>query len=327
MHLDQRGQMPGVAEIERVFAARQRRARRRLDRDCADAFLVAQRLADEREGDAGEVRAAAGAADDDVGIGVGLLHLLDRLEADDRLMHQHVIEHAAERIFGVGVLGRDFHRLRNRNAEAARRIRMRLQDRLAGVGLAARARDAFRAIGLHQRPPVGLLVVGDLDHVDLDFEAEQRPGEGERRAPLPCPRLGRKLFDALFLVVEGLGDRGIGLVAAGGTDALVFVEDAGGRSERLLEPPGAIERRRAPQSIDVANRRRDFDMPLAADLLADKGHRKERREIGRADRLPGSRVEHRRRRRRQVGDDVVPGVRDLALAHEIFRMLAHRSLP
>ena len=96
----------------------------------------------------------------------------------------------------------------------------------AGVGLVARACDAFRAVGLHQRPAIGLLIVGDPDHVDLDFEAEQRAGEGERGAPLPRAGLGRELRHALFLVVEGLGDGGVGLVAAGGADALVFVEDA-----------------------------------------------------------------------------------------------------
>ena len=241
-------------------------------------------------------------------------------------MHQHVIEHAAQRIFGVGVLSRDFHRLRDRDAEAARRIRMRLEDRLAGVGLVARACDAFRAVGLHQRSPVGLLIVGDPDHVDFDFEAEQRAGEGERRAPLPRAGLGRELGHALFLVVKSLRHGGVGLVTAGRADALVFVEDAGGRSERLLEPPGAIERRWTPHAVDVAHRRRDLDMPLGAHLLPDQRHRKERREIVRADRLSGPWVQHRRRRRRQIGDDIVPGVRYPVLAHQIFRLLAHASL-
>ena len=122
----------------------------------------------------------ASATDHDVGISVGLLHLLDRLEADDGLVHEHVVEHAAERIFSVGILGRNFHRLGNRDAETAWRIWVLFEDCSAGIGLVARARDAFRAIGLHQRPPVGLLIVGDLDHVDFDFETEQRAGESER---------------------------------------------------------------------------------------------------------------------------------------------------
>ena len=180
--------MTGVAEVEGVFAPRQRRTGGRLDRDHPDLALVAQLLADERKGDAGEVRAAARAADHDVRIGVGRFHLLDRLEADHGLMHQHVVEHGAQRVFGVGVLGRDFDRFRNRDAEAAGRIGMLFEDRAPGIGLVARACDALRAIGLHQRAAVGLLIVGDLDHVDFDFEAEQSAGEGERRAPLPRSR-------------------------------------------------------------------------------------------------------------------------------------------
>ena len=80
--------MRGVAEVVGVFAARQRRAGRRLDRDDAALAAAAQLQAEEREGDAGEVRAAAGAADDDVGIVARHLELLDRLLADDGLV-QH----------------------------------------------------------------------------------------------------------------------------------------------------------------------------------------------------------------------------------------------
>ena len=194
--------------------------------------------------------------------------------------------------------------------------------------LLARARHAFRAVGLHERPPVGLLIVGDPDHVDLDFQAEQRAGEGERGAPLPGAGLGRKLGYALFLIVERLGDRGVRLVAAGGAHALVFVENARARSERLLEPPRAIERRRTPQAIDVAHGRGNFDLPLGADLLADERHRKERREVAGTDRLAGAGMQHRRRRGRQIGDDIVPGARNAILAQDGLGLLAHvPSLP
>ncbi len=135
------------------------------------------------------------------------------------------------------VLGRDLDRLGNGDAEAARRIRVRGEDGAAGFGLVARARDAGRAVGLHQRPPIGLLLIGDLDHVDLDLEPEQGAGEGERGAPLARAGLGRELRHAFLLVVEGLRDRGVGLVAAGRADALVFVEDARGGAERLLQTP------------------------------------------------------------------------------------------
>ncbi len=102
--------MAGVAEVVGVFAARERGTSRRLDGDDAHRFLLAQLLAEEGEAEPAEIRAAAGTADHDVGPEAGHLHLLDRLDADHRLVDQHVIEHAAERIIGVGILGGDFHR-------------------------------------------------------------------------------------------------------------------------------------------------------------------------------------------------------------------------
>ena len=105
-------------------------------------------------------------------------------------------------------------------------------------GFIARARDAGGAVGLHQRPAVGLLLIADLDHVDLDLDAEQLPGEGERRAPLAGAGLGRQLPDAGLAVVEGLRHGGVRLVAARRADALVLVEDAGRRIEQLSRAGG-----------------------------------------------------------------------------------------
>src|SRR6266446_3685396 len=120
--------MPGVAEIIGVAAARQARTGRRLAGDDPWLRPAAQPGADERKGDAGEVAAAAGAADDDVGIIAGHFELGDRLLADDRLVQQYMVQHAAERVFGVGVLGGDLDRLADRNPQAAWGIRMRGED-------------------------------------------------------------------------------------------------------------------------------------------------------------------------------------------------------
>ena len=51
VHLDQRRQVPGVAEVVGVPAAGQRRAGHRLARDHPHLAAAAQRRADEREGD------------------------------------------------------------------------------------------------------------------------------------------------------------------------------------------------------------------------------------------------------------------------------------
>ena len=62
VHLDDRGHVAGIAEVVGVDAAGQRRGRLGLRGDDPVARLSAQLAADEREREAGEVRAAAGAA-------------------------------------------------------------------------------------------------------------------------------------------------------------------------------------------------------------------------------------------------------------------------
>ncbi len=93
MHLGQWCHLAGVTEVVGIFAARERRAGCRLDSDDTRLRTAAQAGADVRKGDAGKVGTAAGAADDHVGIGISHGHLLHRLNADDGLVHQHVVQH------------------------------------------------------------------------------------------------------------------------------------------------------------------------------------------------------------------------------------------
>src|SRR5207249_10267650 len=95
------------------------------------------------------------------------------------------------------------------------------------------------------------------------------------------------------------------LVAACRATALVLVVAARGRIERLLEAPGAVERRRPPQPIDVADLVGDLDPPLLAHLLLDELHREEWGEVLGPDRLAGPRMEGRRERGFVVCLDVV----------------------
>ena len=133
VHGDERRHADRVAVVVGVDAARQRRARGRLDGDDLDVGagdLVAQ----ERERDAGEVRAAAGAADHDVR---ALLaergQLLLGLEADHGLVHEHVVEHGAERVGGLGIGGRALDRLGDREPQRAERVGIDLERGAAGV--------------------------------------------------------------------------------------------------------------------------------------------------------------------------------------------------
>ena len=122
VHLDDRRHLAGVAEVVGVDAAGQARSRLRFDRDDPVLRPLAEVAAQERERQAGEVRAAAGAADDDVRRLAGHAHLLDRLLADDGLVQEHVIEHRPERVLRV-VAGRGvLDRLADRHAQRARAV-------------------------------------------------------------------------------------------------------------------------------------------------------------------------------------------------------------
>ena len=116
-----------------------------------------------------------------------------------------------------------------------------------------------------------------------------------------------------------------GLWLPAGLDALVLVVDVGRRIEGALEAMGAIQRARPVEPIGVADRVRDLDLALGADLLADERHREQRRQVVRADRLVGARVERRRRRDGQVGRDVVPGPRDPRLIEDELRLARIRG--
>ena len=114
VHRNERRQLARVPEVVCEQTSRKRWTRRGLARKHVD-LAASDLLTNERERKPGEVRAATDAADDDVGEGAGLFHLRDRLLADHRLMQEHVIEHAAERVRGVVALRRVLDGLRDRN--------------------------------------------------------------------------------------------------------------------------------------------------------------------------------------------------------------------
>ena len=312
VHRHQRRHPDRVAVVVAVDAAGQRRARRGLGGD--DPRLAAG--AQEGEHEAGEVRAAADAADHHVGDRLRQLELGDRLLPDHGLVQQHVVEHRAERVVALRVLGSDLDRLGDRDAERAGRV---VGLRAAGLGEVARRAVHGRAPRLHHRAPVGLLVVARADHPDLALEPEQRARERERRPPLARAGLGRELLDPGLGVLVGLRDRRVDLVRAGRGDALVLVEDARGGVERLLEPVRAVQRRRAPQAVGVANGVGDRDLGLHRDLLADQAHREDRRQVVGPGGLARARAQRRQRRPREVGQEVDPVGRDRVLAQQELR--------
>ncbi len=306
VHFQQRREPGRVAEVVGVDAPGERRAGGGLH--CADDGVhpAGQLLAQEREGQAAEVRSAARAADDHVGGIAGQGKLPDRFLADDSLVQQDMVEHAAERVAGRRIAAGHLDRLADRDAEAAGRVGVLGEHAPAGRRDVRRARMDRRPVRLHQHLAIRLLVVGGAHHPHLQVDAEQRAGEGQRAAPLACSGLGGQFRDALGGVVVGLRHRGVRLVRAGRAAALVLVVDPGRRAEFLLEPARAVQRSWPPEPVDVEDILGNRDVPVRRHLLRDQRGREQRRQVVGAHRLAGTGMQRRRRRRRQVSNDVVP---------------------
>ena len=99
VHLDNWGHLGGVAVIKGVNTFGQRRRGRGLYRHQAGALAVFQVLAQEGQGNAAKVRAAAHAADHHVWVFTGQVHLLEGFLADHGLVQEHVVEHGSQAVF------------------------------------------------------------------------------------------------------------------------------------------------------------------------------------------------------------------------------------
>ena len=100
VHGHQRGHAGLVAEVV-VEPALGRSSGGRLDRDHPGVLRRPASSRQQREGEAAEVGPAADAGDQHVGLDLGPFELHLQLQADDGLVEQHVVEHAAERVVGV----------------------------------------------------------------------------------------------------------------------------------------------------------------------------------------------------------------------------------
>ena len=134
VHLDERRHLPGVAEVVDVGALGEARARLGLDGDDAQVLPLAGELVlEEREGEAAEVRAAADAADQDVGpVARPCSSCFCASSPMTVWCVRTWFSTEPERVLRVLALGGLLHRLRDRDAEAARRLRVLREHRPAG---------------------------------------------------------------------------------------------------------------------------------------------------------------------------------------------------
>ena len=236
---------------------------------------------------------------------------------------KHMVEHRAQRVFGVVALHGKLDRFRDGNAQAAGVVRVFGQHRAAVSGFGGGRGKTTGAIGFHDGTAVGLLVVGHAHLEHLDFHAVKRAGKCQRGAPLAGAGLGHQALDAGLLVVKGLRHRGVGFVAAGRAAAFVLVINLGRRAQRFFQAMGAKQGRRPPQLKHFAHRLGNLNLALQAHLLHDQGHREQRRQIVRTHRLHGAGVQYRGQGLGQVGLQVVPELGHLVFVQEVLGLLGH----
>ena len=99
-------------------------------------------------------------------------------------------------------------------AEGAGGIWIFRKDLLTGRGQVTGAGDNFGPVSMHHCFSVWFLIKRDPDHIDHAVQTELLGGEGKGAAPLAGPGLGGDVLDAGLLVVEGLRNTAVGLVAA-----------------------------------------------------------------------------------------------------------------
>lgn len=102
VHLGQRRNLAGIAEIIGISAARHRWAGGRLHGDEIGVRFAGQPVLHKGCDQAAKVRATARAADDDIRVLVIERHGLFRLQADHGLVQEHLVEHRAEHIARAG---------------------------------------------------------------------------------------------------------------------------------------------------------------------------------------------------------------------------------
>ena len=315
IHQDDRCQAGHVAEVPCVGALGDGRAGLGLDTDDLQVGLFTLDLVlDEGEEDPGEVRAAAYAAHDDIGVGVNLLHLLHGLLSHDALVQEDVVHHAAQRVervvAGEGVLAG----LADGDAQAPRAVRVIGQYLAPDLGIGAGAGHHLGAPGLHHDTAVGLLVVAHLDHVDLELQAQHLAAQGQGAPPLAGAGLGGQALAALLLGVVGLGHGGVELVGACGAHTLVLVVDVGRGIEGPFQAEGTLERGGPPHLVDLLELLRDLDVALGAELLLVEGAGIE--GWWKPGRLLGCRVAQGWQGLGEVSLDVVPGSGHLFLCQD-----------
>ena len=242
VHLGERADHTGVAEVIGVNAAGEAGAGSRLNGNDAVVRLTAQLFAHERSDEAAKVGAAAGAADNHVGLDAVFIERRLGLETDDGLVQKDLIEYGPEHVTVTGIGDRDFHCLGDRAAQRTGCAGVLGEDLTADLRRVGRGRSHGSTVGAHNFAAEGFLFIAHLDHVDFAIEVKIGAGHRQCCAPLTGAGFGRDTFEALFLGVISLRNRRVELVASARVVALELVINMCGSLQLLLKTVCAHQR-------------------------------------------------------------------------------------
>src|SRR5947209_11327144 len=118
MHLDERRHADSITKVIGIHSPGHARTGHRFCSQETCLHTFAQRVTNEREGEASHIAAAANTSDNDIGIIARFLHLEHSFFTDYGLVHQDVIQHTAKRILdSTAALGCDLYRLADGNTQ------------------------------------------------------------------------------------------------------------------------------------------------------------------------------------------------------------------
>ena len=314
VHFCQGAHHAGVAEVIGKLAPGETGAGGGLHGDEPVVLLTPELFTHEGGDQTAQVAAASGTADDDVGHNVVLIQRRLGLQADDTLVQQYLVEDAAQHVAVARGGGGDLHGLGNGAAQRTGGAGVLLQNFPAdGGGLRGRGSDRG-AVGPHDFPAEGLLLVADLYHIHLAVQTQVCASHGQGRAPLAGAGLGGNTFEALLLGIIGLGNGAVQLVGAGGIVALKLVVDFGGGAQGLFQAVGPYQGRGTVHLVEIQDLLGNGDLPvIIVQLLADQLVAEHRAQVLKAHGLSGAGIQQGSGLDLHVSPDIVP-----CLGHLIF---------
>ena len=311
VHLGERADLAGIAEVVGVLTASEARAACRFHSENIVVGFATELFTDEWAHETTEVRTTAGATDDEVGLHAELVECSLGFETDHGLVQQHLVQHGTENVAVTRLLHGGFHGFRNGAAEATRGAREFGVDLLADFGGHGRRRGDACTVGAHHFAAERLLFVGNLHHIDLAVQSEEGGGHGKCRAPLACTRFGGHALETLLLGVVGLRNGGVELVATAGVVAFELVVDVRRGAKRLFQEVGADERGGAVHLVESQDVFGNFEVGgIVVEFLLDELVAEHGLQVFESHGLAGTRVQERCGLFLHVGTDVVPCLRE-----------------